>query len=153
MRAVRDLRDLVNVSRLSYVDSDDDDPNYNAPSMYSFRMNSSMNFEHSTYFTPADSHSKIANGSKKPQLNYYNNSPKGSFKGVRSPVFSSTTPMQSSTNFGSSSPLNQSETRSSFFKDKSSLFDRNSKPSVNNILSKNDYFKLAFLPVLSNITD
>ena len=132
MRAVRDLRDLVNVSRLSYVDSDDDDSNYNAPSMYSFRMNSSMNFEQSTYFGKNDPQSKI---NKKIQLNYHNNSPKGSFKGVSSPVFSSTTPMQSSSNFGSSSALNQSETRSSFFKDKSSLFDRNSKPSVNNILS------------------
>lgn len=133
MRAVRDLRDLVNVSRLSYVDSDDDDSNYNAPSMYSFRMNSSMNFEQSTYFGNNDPQSKI---NKKIQLNYHNNSPKGSFKGVSSPVFSSTTPMQSSSNFGSSSALNQSETRSSFFKDKSSLFDRNSKPSVNNILSQ-----------------
>ena len=130
MRAVRDLRDLVNVSRLSYVDSDDEN-NYSASSMYSF--NSSLDFEQSHFFDTRRSKSKLIDSV--PSLNKSNTQPKSR----NSPLFSSTTPIDSllhnrsshSINeLSSSSGFNKSEARSSFFKDKSLLLDRNSRPNL-----------------------
>lgn len=136
MRAVRDLRDLVNVSRLSYVDSDDEESNYTAPSVFSFH--SSMDFDNSTFFHDQKSPIQHKNNNKlnqrlKEPIHDLSNS---NFKSnPKSPMFSATTPIQSFHNLASvssSSIFNQSETRSSFFKDKSSLFDRSCKPVVNN---------------------
>lgn len=133
MRAVRDLRDLVNVSRLSYIDSDDDDDsNYSVPSPFSFH--SSMDFDQSSIFgdrASKSTHNVNLNKMKLMQPIYsLSNS---SLNSMRSPSFSNTTPVNSSHNFSSSSIFNQSDARSSFFKDKSMLFDRTSKPTVNNL--------------------
>jgi len=113
-RAVRDLREIVNVSRLSYIDSDEDDSKYSLNSPFSFH--SSVNFEQSSYF----------NDTKRVPKNIQKSA---------MPIFSSTTPMQSTNSLSSSSIFNQPETNSSFFKDSSLLLDRNSKPSINKINS------------------
>ena len=131
MRAVRDLRDLINVSRLSYVDSDDEESHYRAPSMFSFH--SSVDFDN--FYTEKSA----ANNNNKQQLKAgkhpsYDLS-SSDFKKIKSPLFSANTPVQSSHNFSS---FNQDCTRSSFFKDKSLLFERNSKPSVNSLGLQNN---------------
>lgn len=132
MRAVRDLRDLVNVSRLSYVDSDNEDEHdsaYAASSLYSFR--SSMDLEQSTVFH--ETRSPKPTRLKQPVYNLRNNP---NFKmGIKSPLFSSTTPMHSTHSLTASSSLLNETTRSSFFKESSSLFDRNSRPNGNSLSS------------------
>jgi hypothetical protein len=139
MRAVRDLRDIVNVSRLSYIDSDEEDSKY--PSHSPFSFHSSVNFEQSSFFNDTNLKTtalKPSNYTKLKQREFTYSLANSNFHNVQkstSPLFSCTTPMQSTHSLSSSSIFNQPETRSSFFKEPSLLLDRNSKPSINNISS------------------
>lgn len=172
MRAVRDLRDLINVSRLSYVDSDEDETesNYQAPSMFSFH--SSMDFDQASFYTekPSTHNNKPLNiksnaskstlGNKHPLYDLS----QSDFKKIKSPLYSANTPLQSSNNIisatsSSSSSFNHDCTRSSFFKDKSLLFERNSKPSANSLaLQPNNQVSISLnqkkpLPPLKSMYD
>ena len=78
MRALRDLRDLVNVSRLSYVDSDNDEDNltsnYTAQthSLYSIHSQGCADlFEHSsTTFFNEIKQNYIFPGVVRPEIDY-----------------------------------------------------------------------------------
>lgn len=129
MRAVRDLRDLVNVSRLSYVDSDDEtnSSNYQITSHYGFNTSYDFDdFAESTFKTSklnSDSIYKSIENSIN-SLTDRNKLKKSTFNSIdeENPYLSSV--------------FEKDFTKSSFFKDKSLLFDRNSKPhtmiSLNN---------------------
>lgn len=126
----RDLRDIVNVSRLSYVDSDDEDSTR-------YSLHSSVDFEQSSYFNNDHTpklHTKYP-ATTKPVIYALNNSNFKPSINKKQPLFSSTAPIHSTHSLTSSSIFGQSESRSSFFKDPSLLLDRTSKPNANQLSS------------------
>jgi hypothetical protein len=123
MRTVRDLRELVNVSRLSFKESDDekeDDENGSSASAYYSMAHSSTKLSNSFRFDPAKDFKIVtAKPSRPPLIN-----------------LSKTTPIIKSVNTVNNNNNNNLIANSKMSASRDLLLDRNSIPSVSFSLSK-----------------